>query len=192
MLTADWQDTDVYAYLDFCDDVEIADPTVPVQVWANESDNRAGAHNPNGDASGIFQLMPQTAKSLGYDIAADPHLDAYRASGLVAQFAMAARYYGAHKGKVGTVARFYCSTFMPAFLGCADDPAYVLAADGGIRAWAYGPNRGLDVTGRGSITIGDLVSAAARATGPRTRELMARVTAAKAARATTEPAPPES
>jgi soluble lytic murein transglycosylase-like protein len=52
-----------------------------LQVWANESDNKAGAHNPHGDASGIFQLMPSTAKDLGYPISADPHLSAYRLLG---------------------------------------------------------------------------------------------------------------
>jgi hypothetical protein len=179
-LTIDWSDADVQALLAFCDAIGCQDPTVPLQVWANESDNKAGAHNPNGDASGIFQLMPQTARGMGYPLDTDPHLDAFRASGVSAQLRWATRYYAPHKNKVGTVGEFYVCTFLPALLDCAKDPNSVLCALGGPLAWAYRANAGFDPTGRGFIAVSDLVAAAQRATGPRTRELIARVLAAKA------------
>lgn len=189
MLTSDWTDADVGAFLDFCDAVEIIDETVPLQVWANESDNRAGAHNPNGDASGVFQLMPSTAGDLGYPLARDPHLVAFRASGVSGQLPWAAKFYGNHKGQVGTVARFYLCTFLPALLSCADDPNRILAGENGPLAWAYVANRGFDADGNGYIRVGDLVAAAVRATGPRTRELIGRVQAAKLGRQATDPDP---
>jgi hypothetical protein len=191
MLTADWTDTaDIPAYLAFLDAVGIEDETVPLRVWASESDNHAAAHNPDGDASGVFQLMPATAKDFGYNLAADPHLAAFRASGVAGQLVWATRFYSNHAGHVGTVARFYTCTFLPALLECADDSGFVLAAKGGPLAWAYDANRSFDHAGKGHITVQDLVDATVRATGPRTRELIARVQTAKAARAATEPAPP--
>ena len=190
LLTTDWRDSDCAALVAMCDALEIEDPTVPLQVWANESDNRAAAHNPHGDASGIFQLMPSTARGLGYDVDADPHLDAYRAAGVAAQIGWATKFYGNHKGQVGTVARFYLCTFLPALLSCGDYMSHAIATQGGSLGWAYDANKGFDHDHKGWITVGDLVSAAARATGPRTRELMARVVAAKAALAPTEPPEP--
>ena len=190
MLTADWSDAvDIPAYLAFCEAVGIEDETVPLRVWASESDNKASAHNPDGDASGVFQLMPDTAKGEGYDLASDPHLAAFRASGVAGQMVWATKFYGNHKGHVGTVARFYTCTFLPALLECADDPGFVLAAKGGPLAWAYEDNRAFDHAGKGNIVVQDLVDATVRATGPRTRELIARVQTAKAARAETDPAP---
>jgi hypothetical protein len=191
-LTTDWSDADVSAELDFCDTIGCDDPTVPLQVWANESDNKAGAHNPNGDASGIFQLMPETAKGLGYPLSGDPHLANFRALGVAGQLKWAVRYYGAHAGKVNTVGEFYTCTFLPALLDCAKDLQFILCGQRGPLAWAYQANQGFDVGRRGFITVQDLVDAAQRATGPRTRELIARVLAAKAARAPTDPAPAES
>ena len=185
VLTTDWSDEDVSAELDFCDALEIDDPSVPLQVWANESDNRASAHNPNGDASGIFQLMPATAKGLGYPLAGDPTLAAYRALGVSGQLRWATRYYGPHRGLISTVARLYLCTFLPALLECGDDMGAVLAAKGGTLGWAYDANwRSFDPRGTGVITVQSLVDAAARATGPRTRELIGRVQAAKAVRDT--------
>lgn len=187
-LTLDWTDDDVAAEVAFCDSCGIADPTVPIQVWASESDNRAGAHNPNGDASGIFQAMPATLKGLGYDLASDPHLDAYRALGVSGQLAWATRFYGNHVGQVGTVARFYLCTFLPSLLSCGDDLTHVIAAHGGALGWAYDANPAFDHDRKGWITVGDLVSAAVRATGPRTREIMDRVRACRA-NAVTQPGP---
>ena len=182
MLTSDWLDTDLPAYLDFCETVGIDDPTVPVTVWANESDNHPGAHNPNGDASGLFQLMPDTARGLGYPLEADPHLSAYRLLGVSGQLEWATKYYGNHKGQIGTVQRFYLCTFLPALLSCGDDSAHILAGAQGPLAWAYSANSGFDIHKRGYITVSDLADAAHRAVGPRTRELIGRILSAKLVR----------
>lgn len=185
VLTADWNDSDIAAELAFCDAVGIEDPSVPLRVWANESDNKPAAHNANGDASGIFQLMPQTAAGLGYPLASDPHLALYRKLSPSGQLVWAEKFYGNHGGQVGTVARFYLCTFLPALLHCGDDMGHVIAAKGGALGWAYDANwRSFDPTARGFITVGDLVDAASRATGPRTHELIARVVEAKQMRDT--------
>ena len=188
-LTADWQDQDIAAYVEFCDAVQIADYTVPLQVWASESDNKAAAHNPNGNASGIFQLMPATAKDIGYNVRFDPTLAMFRAMPVAGQLDWARKFYGAHTGQVGTVASFYLCTFLPALLSCAADPTHVLAAKGGPLEWVYTANAAsFDPLHTGFITVQSLVDAAARATGPRTHELMDRVRAYRAT-ITTQPGP---
>jgi hypothetical protein len=178
-LTTDWTDQDLGAYVRFCDDLLIGDVSVPLQVWANESNCKASAHNTNGDASGIFQLMPSTAKDIGYPVAADPHLAAFRALGVAGQLVWAERYYNPHRGQISTVARFYLCTFLPALLSCADDPNHVLAGKDGPLAWAYNANWVSFDPGHatGTITPASLVAAAHRATGPRTRELISRAQA---------------
>ena len=175
--TADWLDADIRAYVDFCRAIGLTDAQllVPMTVWANESNNTTTAHNKNGDASGLCQLMPATAKGLGYDLAADPHLDAYRALSVTEQLSWCARYYANHKGRVGTVGRFYTATFLPAELESADDLQHVVCGTGGPYPWAYAANRGFDLHGRGYITVQDMVDAALRQCGPRTHELWARV-----------------
>lgn len=187
--SADWTDADVSpAFLHFCADVGIADFTTPLRVWAFESDNETTAHNPNGNASGLFQLMPKTAKGLGYPLSIDPDLAAYRKLSVTGQLAWATKYYGQYRGRVGTVARFYCATFMPALLEHADDPSFVLCGLNGPYAEDYAENEGFDTGKKGAITPADLVAATVRATGPRTLELIARVIAA-AGNAATDPAP---
>jgi hypothetical protein len=189
MITQDWSDTDVAAFLDFCTATEIVDESVPIRVWANESDNRTTAHNPGGDASGIFQLMPATAKGIGYNVASDPKLAAYRELSVSGQLEWATKFYGTYKGRIGTVASFYVSTFLPALLPHADETGFVLCASTGPFAFAYNGNKGFDTDKKGWITPGDLVDATVRATGPRTNELIARVAAAKLAIADTDPPP---
>ena len=176
-LTQDWADADLPVYLKFCEDMCIEDVTVPVTCWANESDNRTTAWNKNGNASGLCQLMPGTARAIGYDVAADPTLSAYRALSVSNQLDWVSKYYGPHAGSVATVARFYLCTFMPALLSHGDDMSYVICALGGVYSWAYAANKGFDAANKGSITVQDLVDAANRAVGPRTRELIARIQA---------------
>jgi hypothetical protein len=175
-LTIDWTADDITAYRAFCATIQ-APLDVPVTVWANESDNRTTAHNPGGNASGLNQLMPETAKGLGYDLAADPELSAYRSLSVEGQLRWIQLYYAPFSGRLSTVARLYVATFLPAYVDDADDPSFVLCAVGGPNAWAYMPNRGFDVQGRGEITPADLEAAARRAVGPRTRELLGRISA---------------
>ena len=185
-LTADWSDDDIAAYLDFCAQCETP-VDVPLTVWANESDNRTTAHNPGGDASGIFQLMPSTAKAIGYDVATDPHLAAFRQLGVRGQLEWARHFYGPKSGKLGTVARWYLCTFLPLLIDHGEDLAFVLCGargEGPLKDEdsidAYNGNRGFDREKKEYITVFDLVRAANGAVGPRTRELIARVTAAQA------------
>jgi hypothetical protein len=185
VLSADWSDTDIAAYVDFCDQVEISDVSVPMQVWSSESDNKSAAHNLGGDASGIFQLMPATAKEIGYDTSLDPHLDHFRQLGVAGQMPWAAKFYAPHRGQVGTVARFYLCTFLPALLSCADDPTHVVAGKEGPLAWAYAGNaHAFDPQGTGVITVQSLVDRARRTTGPRTVELIGRAVEYKRGRDT--------
>jgi hypothetical protein len=173
MLTNDWTDDDLAAYVAFCASIGVDDLTVPITVWANESDNRTTAHNPNGDASGLCQMMPQTMRGLGY--IGDSNLADFRTLDVTGQLAWCQKYYAAHAGQIGTIARFYLATFLPALLSHGDDLAYVLCGQPGPMSWAYYANQGFDREHKGTITVGDLVRAANAAVGPRTRELISRV-----------------
>lgn len=178
-----WTTADVDAFIAFCTSLGIADQTVPLRCWSSESNNDPTAHNPNGDASGLFQLMPSTARGLGYPLLTDPHLAAYRALSVADQLTWAARYYAPWRPFLGTVSGFYLSTFLPAQCQLADQPDAVVCGLQGPYAWAYGPNKGFDVGGRGSITVQDLVNATERQYGPRAQAIAAMV----AARVVTEP-----
>ena len=180
--STDWSDGDVRAYVAFCAAVSITGMTAPIAVWSNESNNSSTAHNPNGDASGLFQLMPATAKTLGYNTFLDPHLAAFRTMSITEQLRWATKYYSPHKGQIGTVGAFYCSTFLPILTAHAGDPQYLLCGSAGQGPLlipdskaAYAQNRGFDVHGRGSIIVQDLIDAAIRQCGPKTHELWARV-----------------
>ena len=171
-----WTDADIRAALDFCAAEGIADPATPLGVWAAESDNDPTAHNPQGDASGIFQLMPATAVALGWD-PDDTHLDAFRRLPVADQMPWAIRFYAPHRGRLATPRDFYLRTFLP----FADRADGVLAGRDGPRAAVYAANAGLDVTAKGFLVADDLTAAAARRdTSPRTRDLVARARAALA------------
>jgi hypothetical protein len=121
--------------------------------------------------------MPATAHGLGWDISSDPHLDQFRALRPSDQLVWATRFYSGKKGHLGSVARFYIATFLPAFLDQGDDPNYVLCGLRGPLAAAYVANKGFDKANKGTITVHDLELAAYRAVGPRTMELAVRATA---------------
>ena len=198
--TGDWTDADLEVYLDFCTGIGCPDVTCPVKLWLNESGARTTAHNPGGDASGLFQLMPETAKRLGWNTDTDPHLAAYRALSVSQQLQWAAKYYAPHKGHLGSLGRCYVATFLPVLVDHGDEASFVLCAPQGPFAWAYADNKSFDVAERGFITVQDLVDAAERASaGPRGQELIARIAWALRMRNTvpdreilsdTDPAPP--
>ena len=173
MLTSDWSDDDLAAYIAFCGNVGVDDVTVPITVWANESDNRTTAHNPSGDASGLCQMMPATMRALGY--VGDPTLADFRTLDVTGQLEWCTKYYAPHAGRIGTIARFYVANFLPALLEHADDPNFILCGQPAPMSWCYYANIGFDRTRRGAIMVGDLVKAANAAVGPRTRELISRV-----------------
>jgi hypothetical protein len=170
-----WTNDDADALIAFCAAMSI-DPTVPLHVWASESNNDPTAHNPSGNASGLFQLMPSTAEDLGYDTDADPDLSAYRALSAAEQIGWATKYYASERANLGTIAGFYCTTFLPAMAHLVvNDPSGVVCGLRGPYAWAYNDNRAFDVAQKGSITGQDLVDAAVRQYGPRAQAIAALV-----------------
>lgn len=142
-------------------------------VMAYEADGvRAGAHDPNGDASGLIQFMPDELASCGWHQGPE----AFRALTAEAQLPYVERYYAPHKGRLTSVAAIYVCTFLPAFLGHANEPTFVLCGAAGPLAWAYKANSGFDTAHKGTITPTDLVAAVARAcVGGRWAEIVARM-----------------
>jgi hypothetical protein len=192
-LTSDWTDEDLTAFLDFCQRLGIDDETVPLRVWAAESNNRPRAIGP-GYASGVFSLTPSAAKSIGYDVVSDPDLSHFRTLPVREQLRWAERHYAKRKGPIHTVARLYTHNFLPDLVNRADNPDAILVKQGDP---AYDSNWTRfdvkrDAAGRpipdpfgtpqpdkGFIRVADLEAAAERATGPRTNELIERATALK-------------
>ena len=127
--SSDWADDDLQAFLAFCRKLGIADETVPLRVWASESDNHPRAIGP-GYSSGIFQLTPGAAAAIGYDVASDPDLSKFRALPVKDQLQWAARHYARSSEPIDTVARLYTHNFIPGMLKFADNPDTVLTRAG--------------------------------------------------------------
>lgn len=161
------------------------DPVDWIRPLMNESDLSYKAHNATGDASGIFQAMPQTLRNLGFP--GDWHefvkLDADK------QLPWMRKYYAPYKGKLVNATAVYMATFTPAWIPGANNPDFIICArDGSMfggrpsavdahtsQLW-YKQNRGLDVDNDGRITVSDLTAAIARADrGPRWEEIMQRM-----------------
>jgi hypothetical protein len=177
--TSDWTDADVAAYRTFTRALGVP-LDVPLRVWAFESDNRATAHNAAAFDSGIFQLIPSSARSLGYPISDDPELAKFRAMSVKEQLAWALKFYGPHRGKIGTQTRFHIATWLPAWLvdpnANVDDPTFRLAGKTGPYASQYEATKfAFDREGKGYVTPADMQGAEDRAYGPRTRALWARI-----------------
>lgn len=179
-----WTTADADAFIAFCSALGITDRTIPLRVWASESNLDPGAHNPGG-ASGIFQLEPDTARGLGYDVTSDPHLLGFCKLTVADQLAWAARYFAGGRGHFVNVAAFYLFDFLPAQLHLAGTPDAVVcgARDGDPYPSAYEDNPGFDREHKGWITPADLAAAANRQYGPRAQAIAALV----AQRAGTEP-----
>jgi hypothetical protein len=145
------------AVLDLC--AELGTPELPCKwrdllgCWMSESDVRATALNHGGWASGLFQLMPDTARGLGWrhgdkrwEVA-----DAARASGNwqalsrtheslmreytalspLEQLRYARKFYLPSRGLLTSAAACYVKTFLPAELPHASNPGHVLCAQAG-------------------------------------------------------------
>jgi hypothetical protein len=175
-----WTDEDVGALQKFLDVLGIADPTIPLKVWSNESGLQPQAWNRNGNASGLFQLMPLTAKGLGYNLDEDPTLENYRELSVARQLQWAQRFYQPHASVLGSVASFYCVTFIPANAAKIFADSSVLVCgdrNGDPYPWAYASNKGFDEDGKGYITGDDLAAAAERAYGALGQSIAARLAA---------------
>jgi len=149
-------------------------------VAGYESGVRALAHNPNGDASGLWQLMPATARGLGWDVTNDPHLANFRALGPVGQLPWFEKYFRPYKGELVSSSACYVAVFLPALLPHAGDPTFILCGESGPLAWAYKANSNFDTGKTGVIRVSDLESAIQRARnnlGSRWTEIVERVNA---------------
>lgn len=129
-------------------------------VMMNESGVKAAAHNPNGDASGLIQFMPQTLANLGWTAGHD----AFRSLSAEEQMPFVERYFTPYVHQdLSSAARLYQATFLPATLGLGSDFDVVICGKDGPNAFAYGPNQGFDRDHKGFITVGDLQAAVDRA-----------------------------
>lgn len=127
-------------------------------VWNSESGLNPAAHNPNGDASGIFQAMPDTLRGLGFlGSPAD-----FRQLSAKDQLPYAERYYRPYTGKLKNSAAVYVATFLPADLDLAVNPDAVLVQRDGRRGWAYSANAVFDVNKDYCIQVKELSSAIER------------------------------
>lgn len=162
-----------------------------LQVWQSESQIFANAHNPHGDASGICQLMPATAKGLGWDPAdcdgtpgTPTHpLAKYRALTAAQQLSpWVGRYYAPWQRVCDSPELWYLATFLPAYLERPADElvdSLVIAAKLGPLGWAYEANMTFDPDRTGKITLGDLGAAIVRnCHGARYEEAATRLAAA--------------
>jgi hypothetical protein len=147
-----------------------------------ESGAYATAHNPNGDASGIFQAMPSTLKNLSFRPELQPadRAAAFRLLGVRGQLPFLRRYYAPYKGRLSSVALIYVATFTPAFLdgALAGGPDFVLV-DSARSAWdrtVFASNAGFDANHDLKISVVELDDAVRRqCRGNRWNELHARL-----------------
>ncbi len=154
------------------------EPISVLKCWNSESELKSHEQNPNGFASGIFQLMPDTAHGLGW-MPGDPRWNAvaaarkakdWKGSALLLKQLMAGyiqlnateqldwaeKFYGP-KGPMRTGAECYVRTFLPAEKDHADDPYYILCGINGPYKDAYIANHQVfDKEGKGYIRVQDL------------------------------------
>lgn len=162
------------AFLAMCSRLAV-NPLHLLGVGMNESGMRASADNPDGNASGLWQLMPDTARGLGWEIGdcegrdGHPPLWNFRSLSPTAQLPWFERYYAPHKGKLVSRAACYVCTFLPADLDLASDPQAVLVDKSESdpkqwrRGWAYSSNMSFDANHDLKIQVFELEDAIVRA-----------------------------
>ena len=148
-----------------------------LMVAMNESGVNPASHNPNGHASGLWQLMPATARGLGWDFT-DRDLSKFRQLSAEEQLPWFERYYAPHTGKLVSTAACYVCTFLPADLDLAANPDAVLVQKDGRRGWAYSVNASFDINNDMKIQVHELDDAIRRAcSGPRWATIAAELAA---------------
>jgi hypothetical protein len=176
------------------------DPMFPLKAVMHESGLFAGAHNPNGNAVGLIQFMPETLKFLGFP-GTWRDMQRLRAE---EQIPWIAKYYRPYAASIKSPALAYVATFLPGMTAkaAAHGPDFHLTEDpkhGGLLSWAYIANPGFDVQKKGWIEVQDLDNMiAASAKGARWDSIEKRMLAAMNAPApspapapsATPPAPP--
>lgn len=150
------------------------EPIDLLKVMMSESQVKATAHNPNGHASGLIQFMPSTLKNLGWTKGHEE----FRKLSAEEQLPFVEAYFKPHvKEGLGSAARLYQVTFLPATMKDGSDPDTVICKKGGKHDFAYEPNKVFDPAKKGYITVGDLQAAVDRnARGARWKEIEARLT----------------
>lgn len=149
-------------------------------VGLAESGMRAAAHNRDGHASGLWQIMPDTAAGLGWDAedcegeGDQPPLHTFRQLSAVRQLGLFERYFVQYRGRLVSAAACYVATFLPADLALAGDTAAVLVDKSQAdpkrwrRGWAYASNASFDANRDLKIQVHELEDAIRRnAVGPR-------------------------
>ena len=172
----EWTDDDCLALADMLREMAISDPTPFLKVWSQESGLTPDPPH-NGPARGLCQFEPATLKGLGYDVAADPTLDAFCALSVAGQMTWIQKYYMPAKKWCYTTAGVYLWTFLPAQVHLATSPIATVCARYGPYAWAYWSNHGFDTGNSGAIVVSDLVDAAVRSYDPRGMAIAGRVRA---------------
>jgi hypothetical protein len=169
--TADWSDEDIVGLLAVARDVD-ADPLHLASCWMSESGLHPYAHNPHGNAVGLFQVIPPTLRGLGFF----GDWSDFASLSIGEQLKWARRYYARHRGRLVSPGACYLATFLPALMAHAAEPLFVLCSTTLHPEW-YGPNRAtFDPDGRGYITVGDLTRRVEAVTrGPRWDEFASRV-----------------
>jgi hypothetical protein len=154
----------------------------------NESNVRANAWNPGGNASGLCQLMPGNMRGVGWTRTTPdgkPDHAAYRALPADEQLEYVFRFYEAYKGHLVTATNDYVATFLPACLTLSEAPTTVLCSHyipppkrQSVFPWAYDANEGFDTAKKREIQRADLSAAINRACrGARWNEIVARIKA---------------
>jgi len=154
---------------ELCDDVG-AEYFDMLSVLYAESGFFTTAHNPSASASGLNQLMADTAAGLGWDrddcypsvTSGRSPLARYRSLSYEAQLEWVHRYFANHRGKLINQAAIYTCNFLPSDLHLAADPQAVLVQKDGRRGWAYTANAGLDANGDYIIRVHELTDAIRR------------------------------
>lgn len=178
-----------------CTLLRVTNPLYLLKVWYSESGLRTKAHNPNGNAVGIFQAMPATLAGMGFpgapQVLQTPRgpqpqttkgWQGFLLLSIVDQVKWARVYYKSYTGRLTSVGTVYLATFLPAVLlehspdQLTDD--LVICEHGGTLGWAYDANTVFDPDRTGRITLGMLGAHAEKAfAGVRATAIAARVAA---------------
>ena len=162
-----------------------------IRVCFSESGGvRAKAHNPNGNAVGIFQAMPDTLKRLGWTHGWEAYLQLPAED----QVIWLERYYRPYARYCRSDALCYVATFLPAMLQKAAEsgPGFIMCAMGGPLEWAYKANKALDHDKDEAITVADMSTQLAKAcVGERYAAIVHRLRSAMGEDPGPLPEPPE-
>ncbi len=110
--------------------------------------------NPNSTATGLIQFLESTAKGLGTSTAELAQMSN------VEQMAYVKKYLEPYKGRMKNLGDVYMAIHWPA--GVGKDDSYVMYREGSDN---YADNRGLDVSGDGTVTRGEALQRVRQSAG---------------------------